>query len=96
MIALLTFQTADRRFALPASLLLEVVRAVAMRVDRALDLVTIEEGLIQPVDSVALGAEYVAGLAKLPDALLVIHDLERFLSPPEAHHLETALAEAGA
>lgn len=151
MIALLTFETADRRFALPARLLREVVRAVAisplprappivegiinyrgtlvpvlgirqrfglpplplapeqhfliaqagsqpvaLRVDRALDLVSIEESLIQPVDPVAPGAEYVAGLAKLPDGLLVIHDLERFLSLQETHHLEAALSEARA
>jgi purine-binding chemotaxis protein CheW len=151
MIALLTFETADRRFAVPASLVLEVVRAVAisplpksppivegiinyrgtlvpvldirqrfglaplplapeqhflivltdsrpvaLRVDRALDLVSIEESLIQPVDPIAPGSEYVAGLAKLPDGLLIIHDLERFLSLQESHHLQAAILEAGA
>jgi purine-binding chemotaxis protein CheW len=151
MPALLTFETADRRFAIPARLVLEIVRAVAisplpksppivegiinyrgtlvpvlgirqrfglaplplapeqhfliaqagsrpvaLRVDRALDLVTIEESLIEPADPVAPGSEYVAGLAKLSDGLLVIHDLERFLSLPETHQLEAALAEAAA
>lgn len=146
MPALLTFEIADRQFAIPARLLLEVVRAVAfsplpksppiiegvinyrgtlvpvlgirqrfglpplplapdehlliamvgsrrvaLRVDRALDLVSVEESMIEPADRIAPGAEFVAGLAKLPDGLLIIHDLERFLSLPESRQLEAAL-----
>jgi hypothetical protein len=33
----------------------------------------------------------VAGVARLPDGLLVIYDLERFLSLDEAAELEAAL-----
>jgi hypothetical protein len=33
----------------------------------------------------------VAGIAKLPDGVLVIHDLERFLSLDEARDLDAAL-----
>lgn len=151
MAALLTFEIADRRYALPAGIVQEVVRAVAfsplpksppiiegvvnyrgtlvpvlgtrqrfglaplplapdqhllvavlgsrrvaLRVDRALDVITVDDNLIEPADRIAPGTEYVAGLAKLPDGLVVIHDLERFLSLPESHQLEAALMESGA
>lgn len=151
MAALLTFEIADRRYALPAGIVQVVVRAVAfsplpksppiiegvinyrgtlvpvlgirqrfglaplplapeqhlliamlgarrvaLRVDRALDLITVDDSLIEPVDRIAPGAEYVAGLAKLPDGLVVIHNLERFLSLPESRQLEAALVETGA
>lgn len=69
-------------------------RLVALRVDRALELVSVAEAAIESAARVAPGAEYVAGIAKLPDGLLVIHDLERFLSLDESRHLDAALAQA--
>jgi purine-binding chemotaxis protein CheW len=69
-------------------------RLVALRVDRALELVTIDETAIEPAARVAPGADYVAGAAKLPDGLLVIHDLERFLSLQEAEQGDAAVAAA--
>ena len=69
-------------------------RLVALRVDRALELVGVAEGAIESAAGVAPGAEYVAGIAKLPDGLLVIHDLERFLSLDESQQLDTVLAQA--
>lgn len=151
MLALLTFEVADRRFALPARALLEVVRAVtiaplpkapsiiegvinyrgtilpvvgvrrrleldplplspeqhllivlagsrtvALRVDQAQDLVWVPEAEVERADKIAPGAEYVAGLARLPDGLLVIQDLARFLSLDEARQLAVAMAEASA
>lgn len=71
-------------------------RVVALRVDRAIDLVSVEEGAIESAAHVAPGAEYVTGIAKLPDGLLVIHDLERFLSLDEAGQVDTAMAGAAA
>jgi hypothetical protein len=41
------------------------------------------------------GAEYVAGVAKLSDGLMLIHDLQTFLTAAEAESL-TALAQEGA
>ncbi len=68
-------------------------RVVALRVDRALDLVAVDEGAIESAARVAPGVEYVAGVAKLPDDLLVIHDLERFLSLDESQQLDAVLAQ---
>lgn len=68
-------------------------RVVALRVDRALDLITLDRSAIEAAEPVVPGAEYVTGIARLADGLVVIHDLERFLSLDEARHLELALAE---
>lgn len=144
---LLTFELAGRRFALPAQLLREVVRAVAitalpkappiveglinirgtlvpvldirqrfglppdplapsqhfliaqagsrlvaLRVDRAVDLVSVPSDAIESGAQAAPGAQYVAGIAKLPDGVLVIHDLEAFLSLDEAKEIDVALS----
>jgi purine-binding chemotaxis protein CheW len=151
MLALLTFEVAERRYALPAEFLLEVVRAVtiaplpkapsiiegvinyrgtlvpvvgvrrrldldsiplspeqhllivqagprtvALRVDQALDLVMVPKDVVERADKIAPGAEYVAGLARLPDGLLIIQDLKRFLSMDEARQLAAAMSEATA
>ena len=73
-------------------------RLVALRVDRALDLVVVDEDAIESAARVAPGTEYVAGIAKLTDGLLVIHDLESFLSFEEAGQVDAAVVgsmEAG-
>ncbi len=148
MVTLLGFEVDGRRFALPALLLREAVRAVAiaplpnappilegvinyrgtivpvldvrqrfglpgcplapeqhfliahagpglvaLRVDRAVDLVAVEESDIQSASQAAPGARFVAGLARLPDGLLVIHDLDRFLSLEETQQVGAALDE---
>jgi purine-binding chemotaxis protein CheW len=67
-------------------------RVVALRVDRALALLTIPDDAFEPVERVAPGARLVAGVARLPDGVLVIHDLERFLSLEEGARLDAALA----
>lgn len=71
-------------------------RLVALRVDRASDLVTVADDAIASAASVAPGADGAAGIARLPDGVLVIHDLDRFLSPDEARQLDTALAHVAA
>lgn len=65
-------------------------RVVALRVDRAVDLVSVDDAAIESAARVVPGVEYVAGIAKLPDGLIVIHDLERFLSLEEAGQLDVA------
>lgn len=68
-------------------------RVVALRVDRALDLVEVDESAIESAATLTPGAEYVTGIARLPDGVLVIHDLERFLSLDEARGVDAAVAE---
>ncbi|MBI2616129.1 MAG: purine-binding chemotaxis protein CheW [Gemmatimonadetes bacterium] len=69
-------------------------RLVALRVDRATELVTISREAIERAADVVPAAPYVAGVARLPDGLLVIHDLERFLSLDETARLDLALQGA--
>lgn len=88
-----------RRFGLAASEVLPgqhfvVARAgartVALRVDRALELLEVPEEAIRSAEPAVSGAEGVEGIAVLPDGLLVIHDLTRFLSPDDAAALDEA------
>jgi purine-binding chemotaxis protein CheW len=66
-------------------------RVVALRVDRAVDFLTVPEQVIDEASHLVPGLEYVAGIARLPDGVLVIHDLERFLSLEEADQLASAI-----
>jgi purine-binding chemotaxis protein CheW len=69
-------------------------RLAALRVDRAVDLVQVEESSLSTPGELAAGGRHVASIARLPDGLLVIQDLEAFLSPSEGERLDAALAEA--
>jgi purine-binding chemotaxis protein CheW len=93
------------RFGLPASPLAPSdhlilaqagARAVAIRVDQATGLVGVPEADIVAAPEAIPGAELVAGIARLPDGVLVIHDLERFLTLDEGVATAAALAEAQA
>lgn len=65
-------------------------RLVALRVDRALDVARLHRGDIEPA---GVGAdEYVAGVAKLADGLVLIHDLRVFLDAAEAATLDDAIS----
>jgi purine-binding chemotaxis protein CheW len=59
-------------------------RLVALRVDRALGLLHLGASEIDPVESLSPYADYVAGVGRLPDGLVLIHDLASFLSQAEA------------
>jgi purine-binding chemotaxis protein CheW len=67
-------------------------RVVAIRVDRALDLLRVPREAIEDPRPVA-GAVQTAGVAKLADGLVLIHDLRTFLSLDEEHQLDRALAD---
>lgn len=71
-------------------------RVVALRVDQARELVTVAAADLVPADLTVPGAGMILGLARLPDGVLVVHDIERFLSLDEAKATDRALAEAGA
>ncbi|WP_309892346.1 chemotaxis protein CheW [Archangium sp.] len=94
-----------RRFRLPARRLspsdhLIVAQAgarrFALRVDRAEGLLALEPGQLDPSPRELPGVGYVAGALKLPDGLVLLHDLRTFLSQAEALELEEALAKEGA
>ena len=71
-------------------------RLVALRVDRALELMSVPAEAIEPTERVAPGVPLVKGCARLADGLLVIHDLDRFLSLDEGTALDAAFSAAGA
>jgi purine-binding chemotaxis protein CheW len=65
-------------------------RRVALRVDRAHDLAAIDPRDVEDPQSVAPAARYLAGIARLPGGLVLIHDLRAFLSQAEAASLDQA------
>lgn len=69
-------------------------RVVAIRVERALDLVPVAPERIEDARSAVPGVDHVAGVAKLADGTVVIHDLRTFLSLDEERDLDRALAGA--
>lgn len=69
-------------------------RVVALRVDRALDVLEVPAHAIETGAQVAPGSHRTEGVARLPDGLLVIHDLERFLSLGEEAALDASLLAA--
>lgn len=68
-------------------------RRVALRVDRVADLVRVEDVDPGELERAGPGSPHVAGVARLPDGLLLIHALSRFLSEAEADALDRALRE---
>lgn len=69
-------------------------RAVALRVDAAEAVLDLDDGAVSPVPRFAGAGAGLAGLAELPDGMVLIHDLSAFLSDVEAAALEDALPES--
>ena len=65
----------------------------ALRVDAVDDLVEVSADAITDAASLGPATMSVAGIARLEDGLLVIHDPTRFLSPQDAGALASALTE---
>jgi len=65
---------------------------VALRVERAEAVVGVEPSAVQPPD-IVLGSPHVLGVARLSDGLIVIQDLDRFLSVDEEQEIVRALEE---
>lgn len=70
-------------------------RPVALLVDRVEDLIERAEHEIIQAPDVLPGLEYVRGVAKLADGLVLIHDLDSFLSLEEEQMLGEVLAPTG-
>lgn len=65
-------------------------RTVALRVDRAVELVSLSRRCIDEADRLD-GARHLSGVARVADGLVLIHDLASFLSDDEAASLDDAL-----
>jgi purine-binding chemotaxis protein CheW len=66
-------------------------RLVALVVDDVTDVVECAEKDITSASAIVPGMEYVEGVARLKDGMILIHDLARFLSLEEKAVLEQAL-----
>lgn len=64
---------------------------VALVVDDVTDVVECAEKDITSASAIVPGMEYVEGVARLKDGMILIHDLARFLSLEEKAVLEQAL-----
>jgi purine-binding chemotaxis protein CheW len=69
-------------------------RLVALRVDGALDVVHVDPQQLEGPEAVGNGVGYVAGVAKLHDGIVLIHDLATFLDAAERDTLNDAVAAA--
>lgn len=69
-------------------------RPVAMIVDKVHAVTEYSEDALVPADTILPGIEYVEGVAKLEDGIVLIHDLDKFLSLEEQHSLDQALTQA--
>lgn len=68
-------------------------RRLALRVDRALELVVLDEADVEEARSLVPGVEYVSWVARRPEDVVLIHDLRTFLSQTETAALDQALAQ---
>ena len=68
-------------------------RSVAFVADGATGVLEIPESEITALRDLLPGTEYVEGVARLPDGLVLIHDLETFLSLEEENLLDRAMNE---
>jgi purine-binding chemotaxis protein CheW len=66
-------------------------RLVVIRVDRAIDLAHVPADQLDAAATPDSRVANVAGIARLPDGLVVICDLTAFLSPAESNQLAAAL-----
>ena len=69
-------------------------RLVALVVDAVGGVLECAAGETVPVDAVLPGTDYVAGVVKRPVGMILIHDLNSFLSLDEERTLEAALTPA--
>lgn len=69
-------------------------RAVALAADSVAGVIECPATEAVPAQAIVPGMEYVEGVAKLDDGMVLIHDLGRFLSLDEEQRLDEAIAHA--
>lgn len=87
------FHLAEREIALTDHLVVAhtVRRPVALVADAVLDVIACPAQDLIAAAQIVPGMEYVEGVIKLEDGLILIHDLDKFLSLEEEHLLDRAL-----
>ena len=70
-------------------------RPVALVADAVSDIVERDDTDLAVADSIFPGLEFIDGIARFDDGLILIHDLGRFLSLEEEHALSQAMSLAG-
>jgi purine-binding chemotaxis protein CheW len=87
------FQLPERKLTLTDQMILArtAQRTVAVIADTVLGVAESPEAGLIATDSVLPDLAYVEGIMKLPDGLVLIHDLDRFLSLDEEQGLTEAL-----
>lgn len=68
-------------------------RMVAMMVDSVSDIIERSEPEVIAAEKIFPGLEYIEGAVKLEDGIVLIHDLDRFLSLDEEEALDDALCK---
>jgi purine-binding chemotaxis protein CheW len=69
-------------------------RTVALLIDEAQGVIECDASTVIDPTRIVPGLEQFQGLAQLDDGLVLIHDLEKFLSLEEAHALDDAMGPA--
>ena len=68
-------------------------RPVGLIADAVAGVLNVPAGAIAAAQTVIPGIRQIDGVAPLPDGLLFVHDLDKFLSIDEERELDAALAE---
>lgn len=71
-------------------------RLVALRVDRALDVQVVDDDALTPTSTSEAAFAHLAGVARLADGMVLVSDLEAFLTQGESEALAAALAAPAA
>ena len=67
---------------------------LALVVDSVVEVIERPQADITTADEILPGLEYIEGVIKLDDGLILIHDLDAFLSPAEEQSLEHAIVRS--
>lgn len=68
-------------------------RSVALVADAVTGIIGCSDGKVVKAEQILPGAGYIDGVVKLEDGMVLIHDIEKFLSLEEEEKLDKALNE---
>ena len=68
-------------------------RPVVLLIDSAQEVLGLPPAAVVDAASIASGPGYIRGVISLPDGLVLIHDLDLFLSTEEVHAMDEALSQ---